>query len=337
MAELRPSKRYTDYDEHFPSEPQKNITQSIDSPMYRQLLDAIGGGAVGAAQGISDIGANIAQAPSDLYTWMTGKPGYQAPKPNIREYAPQSSMGQAGESIGEFAAPFASPGLAAETMLMKGSPLLARMLMGATTGAAQSENRELGAGLGAMFPAAGKFIRTPKTYNAATKTLNKSQRLANEVNNLNFNPSDALIKDIEHQFGEKTLAPSRRHIGDLLANTLEGSHAPYFKLQSALGDISRELNPEVSGLKSFFMQPQSSAIERLTGREVNNLRQRLIKEMSSHLKSKDLEHIANMESSGRRDFADYEKFKKLRAKLLKGTAGAAIAGTPAYHLLRSFL
>ena len=306
--------------------------------MGNNFLDALEGAGIGAAQGLSDIGANISQFPGDIYHAITGKPGYQSPRPDFRESIPKSSYGQTGGIIGEFAAPFASPGLAAETMLGRGAPLLNRILLGMTSGAAQSENRKLGAALGSLFPALGSLIRTPKTLDSATRRLNQSRTMGNEAAPLNFNPSNELLSDIEHQFNDRTLAPSRRHIENSLMNLLSGEHAPYFILQSDLSNISRELlQPQPSGLKGLFMPNQSSAIERLTGREVNDLRQRLMREMSSHLHETGRGNIANTEALGRRDFADYQRFKQLRNKAMYGLAAGTIVGTPAYHFLKPLL
>lgn len=332
---------YEDLGFQAPSQRNKSQESEPGSPLYKQILDALGGGIVGGAQGLSDIGANIAQAPSDAYTWLTGKEGYNAPKPDIREYAPSSSMGKAGESIGEFASPFASPGLAAETMLMRGGSLLPRILAGMASGAAQSENRKLGAGLGAAFPAAGAALRTPKTLNAATRRLEQARDMARHAEPLNFRPSNQLLNDIEHQFGERTLAPSRRHIETSLIDLLNGNYEPYFTFQADLGTIARELqHPESNGfmgIKQALFPPQTSAVERLTGREVGNLRQRLLDEMANHLQENGFGQIATRERLGRRDFADYQNFKKLRKSALYGLAGATIAGTPAYHFLKSFM
>lgn len=315
-----------------------NVNASSDqASLLRKIMEGLSGGAVGAAQGLSDIGANIAQFPGDIYSAISGKPGYKAPHPDIRGYAPSSPYGQTGEMIGEFASPLVSPGLALESALGKamfGGKLLPRIALGAGTGAAQSENRALGAGLGALFPALGKVIRTPKTESSATKLLKKSRELAANEEPVNYNISNELFNDISNQFGSKTLAPTRSHIENLLTEALSGGHEPYFKLQSTLDSIARELkNPGQPGIKNFLFPPQTSAEERLTGEALQNLRQRLIKEMGSHYESQGLGHIPRMEEAGRKDFAAYKNFQKNRNKAALGLLGLS----PVYPIAKHFL
>ena len=65
---------------------------------YKDYLQGLG---VGGLQKASNLGASIAQAPSDIYSYFTGKEGYKAPRPNLDEFVPESNAGQTGKHVGE--------------------------------------------------------------------------------------------------------------------------------------------------------------------------------------------------------------------------------------------
>ncbi|HEY2811769.1 MAG TPA: hypothetical protein VGJ00_10335 [Rhabdochlamydiaceae bacterium] len=330
---------------------EAHMTPSINQPNQSSLLDKIAeslsGAGLGLAQGGSDIGANIAHFPSDVYTYFTGKPGYDTPKPDLRSWGPQSDVGKGAESLGEFAAPFAlSPGLALETQLGKslfGGKLLPRAALESLLGSSESDNRGLGLGLGALTPAVGKAIRfvkeTPLTRSGAIKKMNKASELAGEEP-LGIPMNMDFIRNLEYQMGSNHLKPSRMAINNLLGEAAKGDYQSYHKLQSALGDISRELiHPEPQTGKGFFnmignlfSRPQTTASERLTGNQLNELRNQYVKEAMEHLEKTGKGKIANLATQGKREYANYKNFKPYRNALMAAIAGSA--GVPGYGLIK---
>lgn len=313
-----------------------------------KIAEAIGGGALGLAQGVSDVGANIAQFPSDIYSYFTGKEGYKAPKPNFREYTPSSSIGRHAERIGEFIAPFAaSPALAAETALgraMFGGKLLPRLGLDALLGASESEDRKLGAAFGAAAPAAGRAIKfvkeTPLTAKGASKKLEKARKLAGEKE-LNIPMSVDFLRNIEYQMQSPHLKPSKMQINTLMGNAAKGDYPSYFAMQSALGDIGRELmyptQQKGKGLLGFIgnylSPPQTSAAERLTGQQIDQLRKQYISEAMEHLNKTGKGKIAKLESKGRQEYSNYKNFAPVRNKIALGL----LAGIPGYKYIQHVL
>jgi|GEM_PF-6684837 hypothetical protein len=314
-----------------------NVKQKSQGNQFlHKIRDALEGGSTGILQSASDIGSNIAQFPSDIYTWATGKPGYQAPHPNLNEFIPNSEIGRKSAKAGEILAPFAlSPTLAAEAnlggTLFKGK-LLPRLIMDMLGGAAESENRPLGAALGTAAPLAGKAIRyvkeTPFTKRGATQKLEKAKELAGaESHDI---PMDIdFIRNLEYQMGSKHLAPSKMQLNNLMAEATEGDYPSYFALQSALGDVSRELlHPSqqkgkgiLGMIGQYLSPPQTSAAERLTGHQIEQLRKQYIEDAMKHLHKTGKGKIAELETKGREDYSRYKKFVPLRNKAAIGAAG----------------
>lgn len=326
----------------------KPATQSKPkSSVLDQIAEALSGAGLGIAQGGSDVAANIAQFPSDVYSYFTGKPGYTALKPDIRSWGPQSDVGKGAESLGEFAAPFVfSPGLALETQLGKtafGGKLLPRVALESLLGSAESENRGLGLGLGALTPALGKAIgfmkETPFTKAGAIKKLNKASELAGEEP-LGIPMDMDFIRNLEYQMGSNHLKPSKMAINTLLGEASKGDYQSYHKLQSALGDISRELiHPEPQRGKGFlnmisniFSRPQTTASERLTGNQLNELRNQYVQQAMEHLSNTGKGKIAKLATQGKREYANYQNFKPYRNALMAAIAGSA--GVPGYGLIK---
>lgn len=303
------------------------------------IAQALGGGLTGLAQGGSNIGANIAQFPSDIYSYITGKEGYHAPKPDIKEFGPQSELGQQFEHAGEFAAPFVfSPALTAEAALggaMFGGKLLPRLAADVLGGSAEDENRLQGAALGALAPLAGKAYRfvkeTPFTKSGAVKNLNKAHKLAGQESH--GIPLDLdVIRNLEYQMTSPHLRANKMNINTLMGKAAQGDYPSYFALQSALGDISRELiQPSkqkskgiMDAISNFLSKPQSSAAERLTGKELENIRRQYIEDTAKYLNKQGKGKIPKLEAKGREDYRRYQNFLPYRNKALL----AALGGVP---------
>lgn len=308
------------------------------SKLPLNIAHALGGGLAGLAQGGSEIGRNIAQLPFDAYSYFTGKPAFQTPQSDyFRELAPQSNVGQMFEKGGEFTAPFlGSPALAAEMGIAK-APLLMRLLRGAGLGAAESENRKLGAGVGAFAPAAGKGIKfikeTPFTQRGAVKKLEKAKELAGtESHGIPMNID--FLRNMEYQLQSPHLKPSKMQINTLMGNAAQGNYPAYFELQSALGDIARELTHPQAGSGKGFMgmlsnllnKPQTSAAERLTGQQLNQLRSQYVKDAMEHLTKTGKGKIAQLETKGKQEYSNYKNFLPLRNKLLLGGLATSVPG-----------
>ena len=173
-------------------------TKQPETPSnYREMLmsaikDAAKGGSIGLIQGLSDVGANIAQFPGDVYSYATGKESYRAPKPNFRESIPESFIGSGAGEVGEFIAPIALPGLGAEAA---GTKLLPRLLAGAGFGAAESENRPLGALLGGGLGIAREL---PIRKGVGARYLNQVEKALKERGAGEFNLPEEIFNDIEN-------------------------------------------------------------------------------------------------------------------------------------------
>ncbi len=318
----------------------------------RTVGHALGGAGLGAAQGLSDIGANIAQFPGDAYHYFTGKQGYTSPKPDLREYTPNSQTGRNFEKGGEIAAPFLSPVMAAEMAggkALYGSRMIPRLIANALGGAAEadSEYRGQGAALGAAAPAVGAAIRgawkTPLLKSSAVRKLNKGDKLAAKSGDLNIPMDLDFIRNMEYQMKSKHLSPAKEQLNTLMGNAAKGDYRSYKDLHGAMGDISRELLHPASQsgggiggfIKNFISPPQSSAAERLTGHQINNLRHQYIADALAHLEKTGHSKLANLDKEGRDAYRRYMEFKPTRNKLIGAAAG--VAGIPGYHLIKNYL
>lgn len=325
------------------------ITVSQGTENLKQLGEAIQGGGLGLFQGASDVGANVGHFPSEAYTYFTGKPGYDTPKPNFRESTPSSETGQQFEKGGEFLAPLiVSPTLAAEATLgkaMYGGRMLPRLLSDMLGGAAEGETGERGTSalLGAAAPALGRakhwITSVPKTKNAAVRLFEKVRNASSKEGDLGIPVSVDFLRNLQYQLQSHHLKPSKMQINTLLGEAAKGDYPSYHALQSALGDISRELkHPEkekASGILGMLFNngPQSTASERLTGNQVENLRKQYISEALQHLNKTGKGKIADLEQKARSGYHAYMKSLPLRNKVILG----ASAGLPGYELIKHFL
>lgn len=331
--------------EHVVPSPKISNRSEPKQSHLKNIADILGGGLVGLAQGVSNTGANIAQFPSDIYTWATGKPGYKAPRPDLTQLGPQSDIGKQAEVGGEFIAPFLSPGLAAEAALgkaMYGGRMLPRIITDMLAGSAESENRPLGAAVGATLPLQGKIadwlINTPKTKYAATKRLNQAaEELGDKELGIPVHPEFATR--LNWLSNSPALKQNKFDINNLLGEATKGTYPAYKNLQSELDTISRELvspAPSASGLKGliqkYIMPPQTTAAERSASRQLQELRKKYIENALTHLKGTGEGKGAQLEEKGREDYARYMQHKALKNALI----GAALSGT-GYHYLKPFV
>jgi hypothetical protein len=299
---------------HAPQQQEPRQPTSYRESIAKSLQDAVKGGGIGLFQGLSDVGANIAQFPSDIYSYATGKQGYQAPKPNFRDSIPQSGAGQAAASIGEFAAPMALPGFGAEAA---GSKLLPKLLVGAGFGAAESENRPLGALLGGAFGAAPLAKELPLTKGMAAKPLNYAEKLIQERGIKKLDIPKDIFKEAK-DFLPKNL-PSKK----LLEKAKNGDYKTLFTLQSDIGKSARQLTKSASGA------------ERLHGFQANDLRQRLLDAMKGHLNKEGHEDISQLIAKGQNKYRQHMKLRPIAKKALYATGiGTAI---PGYQILKNIL
>lgn len=143
--------------------PVSNYAPKREPVSWKKFLaDALGGGSLGVLQGVSDVGANIAQIPGDIF-------GYKAPRPNLRGYGPESNAGRIAENIGEFAGHLPLALAAPESL---GSSLLSKAAIGSLAGGASSENRGAGAAFGALggaLPSAFNLAKSSTSKNIAKK------------------------------------------------------------------------------------------------------------------------------------------------------------------------
>lgn len=289
--------------------PQKSFLSSIKD----QSIDALKGAGIGLFQGLSDTGANISQLPGDIYSYVTGKPSYKSPRPSFREYAPESSAGQAAESIGEFVAPFGLPGIAGSAI---GTKLLPRALAGSAIGAAESENRPLGAILGGIGGVASEL---PIRKVVGAKYLNKVEK---ELKSRGVSPlkvPEEIFEDIiQNKFLSNTSANRR-----LLEKARQGEYKDLFSLQSDLGQRERAY------LKDVF-----SAANRQFGRDIGETRRGLLNEMRSLISQQGHEDLAKLLSHGQNR---YRQYMKLRPYMIG--AGGLVASTqlPYYKQIKQLL
>jgi hypothetical protein len=320
-----------------------------------KIGEALGGGAAGLAHGASETGANIAQFPFDVYSWATGKPGFQVPRADLKQYAPDTPIGQGAATAGEFAAPFLlSPALAAESgagralFSKEGAGFLRNMAprlgLDALLGSAESENRRLGALGGALAPAAGKAIKfareTPLTKLGAAKNLEKARKLAGEEP-IGIPLSGNFIRDMEYQMLSPHVRPSKLQLTNLMAEASKGTYPAYHDMQSALGDVSRELLHPTSenqkgilgAIASLFHKPETSAAERLTGQQLEKIRSQYIKDAMEHLTKTGKKNVADLEMRGRKEYSNYKRFIPYRNAII----GSALGGVPGFAYLKHIL
>lgn len=228
------------------------------------LLDIPKGLGVGLFQGLSDVGANIAQFPSDIYSYATGREGYKAPKPSFKEYVPESSSGRVASTVGEFAAPLILPGVGGEAA---GGKLLTKMLAGAGLGAAESENRALGGALGALggaIPSTAKLLKGSTSKNIVNKLV-EDRKAIKDVYTKNYGDlfKEAAAKGIEDvskpKINLKTITDSGmpkyyKALEQFMEKpSLENAHWA----QSGLGQLERKL--ESLSERQGLTPPQNKA------------------------------------------------------------------------------
>lgn len=323
-------------------------TSSEGMELLKNITDALGGGIAGLAHGGSEIGHNFAQFPFDAYSYFSGKPAYQVPQSDyFKELAPSSGIGQGSEKVGEFLAPFlGSPALAAETFGGKalfGSKMLPRLIGDALLGAGESESghRKNGAAFGAAAPLLGKSVtkikETPLTKSRAGLNLEKAKQIAGEES-LGIPLSSQFIFGLKDQLQNPLLRQNKGSLNNLLLEASKGTYPGYFNLQSALHDISNELlnprSPKGQGflgkIAELFAKPQTTGPERLTGRELNNLRNQYIESTAEHLNKTGKGRISKLESQGRREYRNYKQFVPWRNAAL-GSAIAAALGAAGFE------
>lgn len=288
--------------------------QHFGDSFIQGLRDAISGGALGLTQGLSDVGANIAQFPGDIYSSLTGKQSYRAPKPDFRNLIPQSTSGQAAGSVGEFAAPFLLPGAGAEAA---GSKLLPKLLAGAGLGAAQSENRPLGALLGAAVGAAPLAKELPLTRGMSARPLKEAEQLIKDrgISKLNI-PKD-IFKEA------KDFLPKNLPYKKLLEKAKQGDYKTLFTLQSDIGKSARQLTKSASGA------------ERLHGTQANDLRQRLLDAMKGHLNKEGHQDISDLISKGQNKYRQHMQLRPIAKKATQAAGYGSVI--PAYEIIKNYL
>ena len=295
-----------------PSSMKDNEPNSYRENIQKSIQDVTKGAGIGLFQGLSDVGANVAQFPGDIYSYLSGKESYKAPRPDFRGYIPQSESGHTAESIGEFSAPFALPGVGASA---SGAKLLPKLLAGAGLGAASSENRSLGALLGAAFGAAPLAKELPITKKMAGRPLMEAQNLIKErgIDKLSV-PSD-IFKDA------KEFLPKTTPYKKLLEKAKTGDYDSLFTLQSDLRKIGSQLKRSISGA------------ERIHGGEALKLRQKLQDSMKSHLRKEGHEDIAGLITKGQNKYRQHMKYRPYAA----GIATTIAAKDPLINKLRKII
>ncbi len=139
----------------------------------------------------------------------------------------------------------------------------------------------------------------PITKSAGTRQLKEAERLVGElgVPNIPINVHDLFEAE---QYLPKTLS-SR----EMLSAASKGEYKPSFALQSQLGHHERNL----------AKSPLAS--ERLISPEVSDLRQNIISQMDTGLRSHGYHDIADMLKGGINDYRKYIKFKNAVTPVLK--------------------
>lgn len=313
----------------------------------KTLGHALGGAGVGIGQGLGDMLINTVNYPADIYHYFSGEQPYNISKPNFRKYTPDSDVGRNFEKGGEFLSPLVSP-VSLAGIAGVGGKMIPRLIASALGGAAESNPgyRGQGALLGALAPGLGSGVRaawkTPLLESTAVKKLNKAEKLGEKSGDLGIPMSLDFLRNMEYQMGSKHLSPVKQQLNTLMGDAAKGDYASYKALGSALGDIQRDLthpSKQAGGIggmiKNILMPQQTSAAERLTGRQVGNLRQQYITNALEHLNKTGHGKLANLDQEGRDAYRRYMEFKPIRNSLLG--AGAATAGIPGWHYLKQFL
>lgn len=88
---------------YIPTEDVLKQYEQLEPSISKSYKDYLQGAGISGLQAASNLGANIAQVPSDIYSYFTGKEGYKAPRPNLEEYIPESEYGQLGKNVGQTA------------------------------------------------------------------------------------------------------------------------------------------------------------------------------------------------------------------------------------------
>lgn len=179
---------------------------------YGRLSDLIKGGTLGSIQGLSNLGASIAHAPSSLYELFKGRQLYETPRPDFTKYYPSSVLGKNAAETGEVIAPLAIPGIGVGGDVVRG--------------------------LGSLYKGARSL---PLTAKMAAKPLEWAKKIAEEKGVSNIKIPNDMLREAKEYFPKS--APYKK----LIESAKKGNYQDLFTLQSDLGKVSRQLTRSPSG------------------------------------------------------------------------------------------
>lgn len=272
--------------------------------IFKKTTDFIRGTDTGVLQGLADMGANIAQAPFDAYSYLTGNPAYKVPRGDVSMLAPKSEESAAGQRFGNFFSPFVAGG--AVSSAVRGLPLATRMLTGTGFGAgtANTGDRTLGALLGGLFAS-----DIPYTRGSASRELREAERLGQQRGNPRVPVPEGPIQDFESLLGVQGLSSRAPSFQRMIDAARQGQYGDLFRLQSDMNGVASQLR------RSFFQH------ERGLGREVDDIRQAYLNNMREGLRRTGHGDIADLMRRGQ---TRYREFNRVGIPLR--TAGIALAG-----------
>lgn len=292
---------------------------------------------IGAGQGGLNVARNVANAPTDFSEWGFNKPLYERfHSPDIEKYAPNKEWSGVGrDAIEEILPLLGAPEIKGAHI---GVDLLAKML----AGSAENENRQRGFLEGAVSPLTQKAVKyaykTPWVESQALRKMNKATEYGEKAKDLNLPMSLDFIRGLEHQLGQKKLAPSAQSIGDLMAEATQGDYKSYRALKKSLGDTAAELRGSNKGfsskIRSFMLgQPESDSASRLTASQLEELKRKYVEGARSHMIKSGHSKLESLDRLGDEGYSAFKRFQPYRNVAIASLA----AGTPAYHLIKPFL
>lgn len=283
---------------------EQESTGEPSKGFLENYADYAKGAGLGIAQGLGDVGSSVANFPGDIYSHFSGKESpYHVPHPTLEQYYPEGKWGHIGSTLGNIEGQVIAPGGTAYKVLKAFNNPIARALAGTAIGgglgAATNEDDRLGSALSGAFmggsiPAAlsiGKGLtNVPWTKSIAAKPLRAAEQAFNDRNLKPIKLQKDLIKE------SKSFLPKNLPSKNLLDEVKKGDYKHLFTLQSDLGKTANSL------MKS------SSGAERLHGKQVADLRSRILNEMKQHVTKQGHSDIADMLTKGQQKYRTHMKY-----------------------------
>lgn len=304
----------------YPGGLNQSLASNPNLQSATQTLAPAGAAGLGIMQGAYNTGKSVADLPVSLVNKLAGT-NINIPSPNLQQYAPQDPYSRAAFSGGELGGELGAgggvySGIGKALKLGAETPMIQRMLQGATTGYATGEEspggRGVSAALGGGLAGAGQLTNKALAQRlGAIKGREEStasqgyKDLFNQVKDRGL--AEAPLKKPNVDFDElkgSLLSKYKRGVDRFQDNpTIENAH----QLQSDLGGMMRDIKKK---------SPEVTSGQREAYADIKDAQKRIRGSMYSHLNNSGNRDLANQYQQLTNNFR--ENVIPYRTKALEG-------------------